>query len=79
MARKEIKVGDRITIGQEIQWWNSDDTNVDYVSDRWAPFEVTEIVSDNGDYVTLEVTLRDGVWEREIELDLDWDDIEFVK
>lgn len=79
MARKEIKVGQRITIGQEIQWWNSDDTNVDYVSDRWAPFEIEAIGTDTGDYVTLDLICRDGVWEREIQLDLDWDDIEFVK
>lgn len=79
MARKEIKVGDRITIGTEFQWWNSDDTNVDYISDRWCPYEVAGIVTADDDWATLDLISRDGIWEREVQLELEWADIELVK
>jgi hypothetical protein len=79
MKLNEIKVGQLVTIGTEIQWWNSDDTNVDYNSDRWAPFEVLEIGEATEDYVTLNLRLRDGIWEREIELEIEYSDLELVK
>lgn len=79
MNRNEIKVGQLVTVGMEVEFWNSDDTNVDYRTDRWAPFKVLEIVDAGPDYVTLNLECADGRYTGEIELDLDYDDVEPVK
>jgi hypothetical protein len=80
MKSNELAVGQIITIGTEAEWWNySDGEALDYRADRWAPFEILEILTRFDDYVTLNLICRDGIWEREIELDVDVEDIELVK
>lgn len=71
---RDIKVGQRITVGSEVEFWSEDD-HLDYRADRWAPFEVVGIEYMGDDYTTLDLICRDGIWEHEIQLDVDYDDI----
>lgn len=76
MNRNELKVGQTVTIGQEIQFMNDTDTVCDYITDRWAKWEITNLTDLGADYATIELKCADGVWSDTIELDLDYDDIE---
>jgi hypothetical protein len=79
MNRNELAVGQLVTVATEVEFWN-ESGNLDYRADRWAPFRIENIVDAGEDYVTLDLTCQDGVvtgWE--VQLDLDYDDIELVK
>ncbi len=80
MNKQDIKAGQIVTIGSEVEFWgNPDDSRLDYRTDRWAPFKILEVVDAGTDYITLDVECADGIYSGSIELDLDYDDIELVK
>jgi len=67
--------GQIITIGQEVEFWNDDETRLDWRTDRWAKFQITEILEINDEYATLELQCRDGICSDSVTLDVDLDDI----
>lgn len=80
MNRNELAVGQIITVGTEVEFWQSGPVEaLDWRTDRWAPFQIKEIVELGPDYVTMEVECKDGIYSGTIELDLDYDDIELAK
>jgi len=80
MKRNELAVGQIVTVGTEVEFWQSGPVEaLDYRTDRWARFEIKEIVDLGEDYVTVEVECKDGIYSGSIELDLDYDDIELAK
>lgn len=76
MNRNELKVGQLVTIGQEIQFMNDAETACDWVTDRWANWEITNLTNLGPDYATIELACKDGVYSGTVELDLDYADIE---
>jgi len=79
MKRNELAVGQIVTIGQEVQFMNSDDTACDWITDRWAKWEITNLTDLGEDYATVELACKDGIYSGSIELDLDYEDIELAK
>jgi hypothetical protein len=81
MNRNDVKVGQIVTIGMEVEFWgNPDDTRLDWRTDRWCKWEIVSI-KDHGpeyDYASIEVKCMDGVCSDTIELDIDFEDIELA-
>lgn len=78
MEKSELAVGQIITIGMEVEFWNHDETVLDWRTDRWDKWEIVNITSLEDSYAVLELRSRAGIVSDVRELDVDYDDIELA-
>jgi hypothetical protein len=80
MQKSELAVGQIVTVGTEVEFWgNPDETKLEWRTDRWCKWEITNLTELGPDYATIELKCMDGVCADTVELDLDYDDIELAK
>lgn len=79
MKLSELAIGQIVTIATEVEFWNSDDTALDWRTDRWAKWEITNLTDLGSDYATLELKCMDGVVDWTTEVDVEYDSIELAK